>query len=182
MRCPRCMRLWVHGAIDMRHLIELDGTLHRVWLGRSNGRYTLYLGDTTSTVSLGPGEGGEATLVFGDERTPVVIAVDGARVFVQLEGASHEVLLHDPISFHEREAGSTTEDAVCAPMPGSVIALPIAPGDAVLAGDTLLVIESMKLEMAVKAPRDGIVEAVNFGLGQSFERCAVLAVLAPQEG
>jgi biotin carboxyl carrier protein len=166
----------------MRHLIELEGTLHHVWLGRSNGRYTLYLGDTTSTVSLGPGEGGEVTLVFGDERTPVVIAVDGARIFVQLEGSSHEVLLHDPISFHEREAGSATEDAVRAPMPGSVIAVPIAPGDAVFAGDTLLVIESMKLEMAVKAPRDGIVEAVNFRLGQSFERCAVLAVLAPQEG
>jgi biotin carboxyl carrier protein len=36
--------------------------------------------------------------------------------------------------------------------------------------------------MAVKAPRDGIVEAVNFRLGQSFERSAVLAVLAPQGG
>jgi biotin carboxyl carrier protein len=166
----------------MRHLIELDGTLHHVWLGHSNGRYTLYLGDTTSTISLEPGERGELTLVFGDERTPVVIAVDGARVFVQLDGTSHEVLLRDPISFHEREAGSATEDAVCAPMPGSVIAVPIAPGDAVFAGDTLLVIESMKLEMAVKAPRDGIVEAVNFRLGQSFERSAVLAVLAPQEG
>lgn len=182
MRCPRCMRLWVHGAIDMRHLIELDGALHHVWLGRSNGCYTLYLGDTSSTVSIGPGQGGGAMLVFGDERTPVVIAVDGAHVFVHFEGSSHEVLLHDPISFHEREAGSATEDAICAPMPGSVIAAPIAPGDAVVAGDTLLVIESMKLEMAVKAPRDGIVEAVSFRLGQSFERGAVLAVLAPQGG
>src|SRR5882757_7187586 len=104
----------------MRHLMELDGTLHQVWLGRSNGRYTLYLGETTSTVSLGPSEGGEATLVFADDRIPVVIAVDGARVFVHLEGSSHEVLLHDPLSFHEREAGSATEDAICAPMPGSV--------------------------------------------------------------
>ena len=166
----------------MRHLIELDGTLHHVWLGRTNERYILYLGDTTSRISLEAGQGGEATLVFGDERLPVVIAVDGARVFVHLEGTSHEVLLRDPISFHEREAGSATEDAVCAPMPGSVIAVPIEPGDAVFAGDTLLVIESMKLEMAVKAPRNGIVEAVNFRLGQSFERSAVLAVLAPQEG
>jgi biotin carboxyl carrier protein len=182
MQCPRCMRLSVRGAIEMRHLIELDGTLHHVWLGQSNGRYMLYLRDTTCIIALEPGKEGEATLVFGDERAPVVIAVDGARVFVQIEGTSHEMLLCDPISFHAMEAGSATEDAVCAPMPGSVIALPVAVGDAVCAGDTLLVIESMKLEMAVKAPRDGIVEAVNFRLGQSFERRAVLAVLSPQEG
>jgi biotin carboxyl carrier protein len=40
----------------------------------------------------------------------------------------------------------------------------------------------MKLEMAIKAPRDGIVQAMNFCLGQSFERSAVLAVLSPREG
>ena len=166
----------------MQHLIEVDGTLHRVWLGHSNGRYTLYVGDATWPIALEPGMEGEATLVFGDEREPVIIAVDGNRVFVHIDGISHELLLRDPISFHATEAGGATEDAVCAPMPGSVIAAPVAVGDSVCAGDTLIVIESMKLEMAIKAPRDGIVEAVNFGLGQSFERDAVLAVLSSQEG
>jgi biotin carboxyl carrier protein len=166
----------------MRHLIELDGTLHPVWLGRCNGRYTLYLEDTTSSVALEPVKAGEAMLVFDDERAPIVIAVDGARVFVQFEGISHELVLRDPISFHAMDAGTATDDAVCAPMPGSVIALPVTVGDPVCTGETLLVIESMKLEMAIKAPRDGIVQAVNFSLGQSFERCAVLAVLSPREG
>jgi biotin carboxyl carrier protein len=182
MRCPRCMQLSVHGATEMRHLIEVEGTLHRVWLGRSNEHYRLFLGNASWPIALEPGKEGEATLVFGDRREPLVIAVAGNRVFVQLDGASHDLLLRDPTSFHATEAGGAAEDAVCAPMPGSVIATPVAAGDSVSAGDTLIVIESMKLEMAVKAPRDGVVEAVNFSLGQSFERDAVLAVLSPQEG
>jgi biotin carboxyl carrier protein len=181
-RCPRCMRLSVPGATDVQHLIEVDGTLHRVWLGRSNERYKLYLGNTTWAIALEPGKEGEATLVFADEQEPVIIAVDGNRVFVHIDGMSHELLLRDPISFHATEACGAAEDAVCAPMPGSVIAAPVAVGDAVSAGDTLIVIESMKLEMALKAPRDGIVEALHFGLGQSFERDAVLAVLSSLEG
>ena len=181
-RCPHYMRLSVPGATDVQHLIEVDGTLHRVWLGRSNGRYRLYLGSATWAIALEPGKEGEGTLVFGDERDPIVIAVAGNRVFVHLDGAPHELLLRDSISFHATEAGGAAEDAVCAPMPGSVIAAPVAVGDAVSGGDTLIVIESMKLEMALKAPRDGIVETLNFGLGQSFERDAVLAVLSPLEG
>ena len=56
--------------------------------------------------------------------------------------------------------------------------------DALLGGhdDTLLVIESMKLETSVKAPRDGRVEIVHVTVGQSFERSAPLAVLAKAEG
>ena len=185
-RYPPCMPLSVPGATDMQHLIEVDGTLHRVWLGRYNGRYNgrykLYLGSATWAIALERGKEGEETLVFGDEREPIVSALAGNRVFVQLDGAPHELFLRDLISYHATEADGAAEDAVTAPMPGSVIAVPVAVGDAVCAGDTLIVIESMKLEMALKAPRDGIVETLNFGLGQSFERDAVLAVLSSVEG
>ena len=55
-----------------------------------------------------------------------------------------------------------------------VIAVAAEPGAQVQAGDTLMVIESMKLETAIKAPRDGVVATVTFAAGQSFERDAVL--------
>ena len=47
-------------------------------------------------------------------------------------------------------------------------------------GDTLLVIESMKLETAIKAPRDGMVETVHVADGRTFERSAPLVTLAPE--
>jgi biotin carboxyl carrier protein len=113
--------------------------------------------------------------------TPITIAVDGDRIYVHLAGEAHELTYLNPIAFHAAEAGGPAEDIVKAPMPGSVIGAPVARGDAVSAGDILIVIESMKLETAVKAPRNGIVEAVNFAVGQSFERDAVLVTLAAQE-
>ncbi len=52
----------------------------------------------------------------------------------------------------------------------------------VAAGDTLMVIESMKLETAIKAWREGSVAAVHVGMGQAFQRGAPLISLAPQSG
>ena len=63
-------------------------------------------------------------------------------------------------------------------MPGSVVALPVAVGDAVHAGATLVIIESMKLEVAIKAECGGSVEAIHVALGQTFDKNAVLVTLA----
>jgi acetyl/propionyl-CoA carboxylase alpha subunit len=161
----------------MQHRIAIDDAIHRLWLGRGTGGYELHLGESAWPVAL---EG--STLSVAGVSGPILIAVDGDRVHVHLDGEAHELVYLNPIAFHAAEAGGPAEDIVRAPMPGSVIGAPVAAGDAVSAGDTLIIIESMKLETAVKAPRDGIVEAVNFTVGQSFERDAVLVTLAAQEG
>jgi len=161
----------------MQHRIAIEDIVHRVWLSRDARGHSLHLGDAQWPVAL---EGG--TLRFDGKAVPVAVAIDGDRVFVHLDGTAHELVYQNPIAFHAAEAGGPAEDAIRAPMPGSVIATPAVEGDEVAAGDTLIVIESMKLETAVKAPRDGTVEAVRFAVGQSFERDAVLVTLVPQEG
>ncbi|WP_198351193.1 acetyl-CoA carboxylase biotin carboxyl carrier protein subunit [Flavisphingomonas formosensis] len=158
-------------------MIAIEDALHRVWLSRDAQGYVLHLGAQQWPVALD----GTALRVAG-AASPVTIAVDGDRVYVHIDGAAHELVYQSPIAFHAAEAGGPAEDMVRAPMPGSVIATPVTAGDSVAAGDTLIVIESMKLETAVKAPRDGVVETVNFAVGQSFERDALLVTLASQEG
>jgi len=161
----------------MQHLMTIDDELYCVWLGRARMGYALHMQNSVWPVALE----GASTLLFDGERHCVTIAVDGDRVYVHLDGTAHELVLHDPIAFHVADAAGPAQDSVRAPMPGSVIATPVAAGETVAAGDTLIVIESMKLETAVKAPRDGIVEAVNFMVGQNFERDAVLATLVRSE-
>ena len=51
-------------------------------------------------------------------------------------------------------------DTVTAPMPGKIIAVNVKPGDAVTAGDAVIVMEAMKMEMTLEAPRDGVVAEV----------------------
>jgi len=65
-------------------------------------------------------------------------------------------------------SGSSNEgiggNSVIAPMPGKIIALQVNIGDSVKTGDPLIIMEAMKMEMALNAPRDGIVESVETGL------------------
>jgi len=58
-------------------------------------------------------------------------------------------------------AASLSPDSLTAPMPGKIIAVKAKAGDAVKAGDALIIMEAMKMEMTLEAPRDGIVAAVN---------------------
>jgi biotin carboxyl carrier protein len=81
---------------------------------------------------------------------------------------------------HGAHGAGSADDVAEAPMPGTVIAVNAAPGQTIARGDTLLVIESMKLETAIKATRDGVVAAVHVAQGQSFDRAAPLVTLAQE--
>jgi 3-methylcrotonyl-CoA carboxylase alpha subunit len=72
-----------------------------------------------------------------------------------------------------RHAGGGLE----APMPGKVIAVKVAPGDTVAKGDELLVVEAMKMENAVRAPRDGRVKSVAARVGDMVSPGVVLVEL-----
>ncbi len=61
-----------------------------------------------------------------------------------------------------------------APMPGLILDLKVQPGDEVVKGDVVLILEAMKMENIIKAPGDGIVKAVKVSLNQSVEKNQVL--------
>jgi acetyl/propionyl-CoA carboxylase alpha subunit len=69
------------------------------------------------------------------------------------------------------------EMAIRAPIPGMVVAVPVSAGQAVSAGEVLLVLESMKMENELRAPQDGTVQAVNVAPGELVSAGQVLAVV-----
>jgi acetyl-CoA/propionyl-CoA carboxylase biotin carboxyl carrier protein len=60
-----------------------------------------------------------------------------------------------------RRRGLQTHGSLSSPMPATVIAVKVAPGDAVTSGQTLIVLEAMKMELPVRAPGDGRVTRVH---------------------
>ena len=56
-----------------------------------------------------------------------------------------------------------------APMPGKIIEVKVSVGQAVKAGDTLLILEAMKMQNEIAAPADGTVKAINVSAGQSVK-------------
>jgi len=67
---------------------------------------------------------------------------------------------------------------VLAPMPGMIIRYLVNVKDKVKAGDSLLILEAMKMQNTISAPVGGVVKAINFGPGDPVEKDSVLAVIA----
>jgi 3-methylcrotonyl-CoA carboxylase alpha subunit len=75
--------------------------------------------------------------------------------------------------------GAAAEHRIRTPMPGRVVLVQAGVGQSVATGDVVLVIEAMKMELALKAPRDGVVAEVLAQAGDFVEADVVLAVLEP---
>ena len=107
-------------------------------------------------------EGGRAVVRHGGEEHVLHFARDGGVLHLSWDGVSYKLAV-------EREGGRRAErhdkGALEAPMPGRVSALRVTPGARVRKGEELLVVEAMKMENALRAPRDGVVRAVHASVG-----------------
>jgi acetyl/propionyl-CoA carboxylase alpha subunit len=168
------------GGFLMQHTFVIADTEHEAWLSRRDGGYVLHVGEKAFPIGLAQAEGGGQLLSLGDEISRVLIAPDGDLVHVHLDGATFSIRWVDPVQRYGSHAGGGADDIAEAPMPGVVIAVHVREGQSVSAGDTLMVIESMKLETAIKAWRSGAVVAVHVGVGETFRRGAPLLALAPE--
>ncbi|MGY0612111.1 acetyl/propionyl/methylcrotonyl-CoA carboxylase subunit alpha [Luteimonas sp. A501] len=162
--------------------------LRRLVLGEGDARH----------VAIAHGAAGDYRIGFEDAGT---LEVEGAtmasgilqarfngrglRFPVDIDGAA--VLVHDGrrrwrferIAAYEATRGGETGggNRVAAPMPGRIVVTRVKPGEHVSEGQELLVMEAMKMELALKAPRDGVVAELLAGEGDFVEADAVLVTL-----
>ena len=115
-----------------------------------------------------------ASPVSGVVRREVV--VDGWRVEVEVESERRASLRERARRGREETAhGGPTH--VRAIIPGRIVSVSVVPGDPVEAGRQLLVVEAMKMQNELRAPRDGIVSSVAVGVGATIEVGDLLLVL-----
>jgi 3-methylcrotonyl-CoA carboxylase alpha subunit len=77
-----------------------------------------------------------------------------------------------------RTSAAALDDGLAAPMPATVLSIVAAPGSTVAAGDTLLILEAMKMELPVRAPRAGTVTAVHCREGELVQPGVALVEIA----
>ena len=110
---------------------------------------------------------------------PVVTGyLDGEEIVTFASGMAYRFSLAARGTGH----ASAADGAIVAPMPGKVIAVDVAEGDLVTAGQRLMVLEAMKMEHALTAPFDGTVTELTASAGAQVQVEAVLAVVEPAEG
>ena len=111
---------------------------------------------------------------IGGEPGPTQVVCTGGKVHVFDQGCT-TFTTPDPLA-RDAVAGAGG-DVTLSPMPGLVKAVFVAPGQAVITGDRLAVLEAMKMEHVLTAARDGVVAEVLVGAGAQVEAGAALIVL-----
>ena len=97
----------------------------------------------------------------GDRRWRVAVAGTGDTQWVFVNGQVATVEAPKP----GRRRSRSGDEGVMSPMPATVVAIHVTPGQAVTAGDTVIVLEAMKMELPIRAPRDGVVKTVAYAKG-----------------
>lgn len=99
----------------------------------------------------------------GRQRVAYAVRAAGA-TWVFLDGEI--TVVASPSASRGRAAGLDDAGSLSAPMPATVLAVTVQPGQRVAAGDVLIRLEAMKMELPVRAPRDGTVIAVKCREGE----------------
>jgi acetyl/propionyl-CoA carboxylase alpha subunit len=182
MLCPSFTRRSVAGETNVDHTFELDGAHHQLWLSRGPQGYRLRWQDKMiAPITFSHHAGGHGLLTIAGQSVPVRFAIDGDTIHMRIRGRTCTLRYLDPLRTLAHARTSTGHLVARAPMPGVVVTIKAAAGEVVAAGAPLMVIESMKLETVIRSPQDGVVEQIHLKEGDSFERDAVLATLAPKE-
>ena len=105
---------------------------------------------------------------------------------VLINGELYEVSVQDERSYRLSQARgevreTSGEATIRSPMPGVVVKVPVEAGQTVHKGETVIILESMKMENELKSPRDGVVVRVNITAGVTVEKGQDLVVVGDQE-
>jgi len=122
-------------------------------------------------------EGG-ADLVISHEggRAPAVVVRSGDVVHVAMRGRTFRFVVQTARADAAASAAESDETSAVSPMTGVVRQVAAAAGRAFAAGETLVVVEAMKMEFAVVAPRDVVVDEVRASVGDRVDIGATLVV------
>lgn len=98
---------------------------------------------------------------------------------INVNGNDYEIAIKDSNDLLLQQLGIATKSSsvvqfIKAPMPGLIINVSVSEGTEVKKGDTLLILEAMKMENVIKSPRDGKVKKVNVQLKQAVEKNQVM--------
>ncbi len=158
--------------------VSVDGTPYQVDLVSIDGGFHYSL-----LVGANPTE----TLVSAEALTSVEVFVERCEdvCTVILEGHRYQVRVEDErlrrLGQRREAVLEAGEVEVTSPMPGLVVAVLVETGQVVRTGEGLLILEAMKMENEIHAPRSGLVERVNVVPGQRVSQDEILLRIGPPQ-
>ncbi|MFM7704192.1 MAG: biotin/lipoyl-containing protein, partial [Rubrivivax sp.] len=165
------------GAACRRLDFEVQGQHHPVRLERSpGGGCVMQIGQERLALTAEALADASFDVTLGGERRLLEVHAAGARCTVFAGAERAEVSEFDLLA---HAGDGAVEGRLSAPMPGKVLSIAVAAGQAVRRGQALAVMEAMKMEHTVHAPRDGVVAELLVAAGEQVAEGAELLRLQP---
>lgn len=125
----------------------------------------------TNTQHILPKQSGADT-TRTTQHVTAYISSDGAKRWVTINGRTF--VLTKSSGARRKSAGQDHASGLAAPMPGQVRSVNVREGEAVAKGQTLMILEAMKMEIRIQSPKDGVVSSISVKVGQTVEREQIL--------
>ena len=169
----------------MKYLATVEGKHFEIEI-QDNGE--LFVNDEKCRLDMRNIGGLDLYSILADNTSYEVFAEEEAGQYqIQVQGELFAVGVKDAVGVKLRRpqepefaVGATHEVTLTAPIPGVVIGLHAAQGDRVQAGQTVAVLESMKMENELKAPCDGVVREVKVAVEDAVDRGHVLMIIGAE--
>ncbi|GGT13749.1 ATP-binding protein [Streptomyces chromofuscus] len=138
--------------------------------------------EAPARASAGPApSGADRRFTFRLDGVAHTFAALPSGTWLGRDGDAWQVRDHDPVEASLSRTAHSGADSLTAPMPGTVTVVKVAVGDEVSAGQSLLVVEAMKMEHVISAPHAGTVAELDVSPGSTVAMDQVLAVITPTE-
>ena len=146
----------------MAYIVTVEEKRFKVDLQREGEKFIVYTDSDPIEVTVAEaGSRSHLSLIAGNRSYDVTIEDGG---LVSVDGEVFRKRVEDEralqISQLRRRSQRVVEESIAAPMPGLVVEVEVKPGDRVKEGEGLVVIEAMKMQNELKAPREGQIKKV----------------------
>jgi 3-methylcrotonyl-CoA carboxylase alpha subunit len=152
--------------------LEYGGDRLEVSAHGVSGTYTLALGTRTCCVTDAALSDGGLSAGFDTVMRRFGADIDAGRVI--LHDGAKRVRFERARAFAYTASSGKTDNRIVAPMPGRIVVAKVHAGEVVAEGQELLVMEAMKMELSLKAPRAATIATINVSTGDFVEADAVL--------
>jgi biotin carboxyl carrier protein len=162
----------------MKYKVVLAGKTRLVEVARQNGSWKISLdGNALDVDAVEVAPNTFSVLLNGESHQIRVAPRPDGSLTLHTGLAEYDAEVSDPRSWRGRRHGALEAEGrqqIAAPMPGKVVRLLVKQGDAVQAGQGLMVVEAMKMQNEIRSPKSGKVEKLLATEGQAVNAGEVL--------
>ncbi len=151
----------------MRYALKYLNNIHKIEVKKEDSALYILIDRQNFVVKNIKIKSNQVSFQLNNKRYCVYGVLKDRVSYISIDGEYYTLELAD--EKRQKRDTSTGGDSVASPMPGLVVKIAVKVGEKVTAGTTLAIVEAMKMQNELRAPRDGMIKKINFKEGEQID-------------